>query len=435
MCWYDSGPGVFDRFMTQPANKWRAWGLLAMAALWPVLGHAQGLGSTGIPVGGNGLKVGEGRLHPTFDFETRFDSAAGYFPPPGDSGPTVSDRLSPEAVLHIRPGLRLELPGSKVNLDLRGYADYVHFTGLLTPGSTSTSHMEGLADLKVSINRDAPVGVELSNHFERSDRTRSVAIGAGVLSLYNEVSLGMPLRPGGGAIEVVPRVFFGIERFKPLAGLFPVGCGSLECDPTGVVNFDYNNLRAGLQGRWRFLPKTAVVVDGQFTYRNYSQGSTPDALLMHATAGLAGLVSPKIAVTAKLGWGQDFGMAAGSALLAQLEGTYLLSHTATVKVGYSRTLEPVGAFGLFRDDRAYLEAQTLLGGRLTVRGVSAFDYVSFQGTRRDTVFKLDVGPQYQFERWLIGGAGYLFGVRSSNEPGAGINFSRHEGYVRMTVTY
>jgi hypothetical protein len=435
MCWYDSGPGVLDRFMTQPANKWRAWGLLAMAALWPALGHAQGLGSTGLPVGGNGLKVGEGRLHPTFDFETRFDSAAGYFPPPGDNGATVSGQLSPEAVLHIRPGLRLELPGSKVNLDLRGYADYVHFTGLLTPGSTSTSHMEGLADLKVTFNRDAPVSLELNNHFERSDRTRSVAIGAGVLSLYNEVSLGVPLRPGGGAIDVVPRVFFGVERFKPLAALFPVGCGSMECDPAGVVNFDYSNLRASLQGRWRFLPKTAVVVDGQFTYRNYSQGGTPDALVLHATAGLAGLVSPKIAVTAKLGWGQDFGASAGNALLAQLEGTYMLSHAATVKVGYSRTLEPVGAFGLFRDDRGYLEGQALLGGRLTLRGVTAFDYVSFQGPRRDTVFRLDLGPQYQFERWLIGGFGYLYGVRSSTSPGAGINYSRHEGYVRMTVTY
>ncbi|HEX8819614.1 MAG TPA: hypothetical protein VF794_06785 [Archangium sp.] len=422
--------------MTQPANNWRAWCLLAMATLWPGLGHAQSLGGTGVPRGGNGLKVGEGRLHPTFDFETRFDSAAGYFPPPGSTDSSVvSDQLSPEAVLHIRPGLQLELPGSKVNLDLRGYADYVHYTGLLTPGSSSTSHLEGLADLKVAINRGAPVSVELGNHFERSDRTRSVAIGAGVLSLYNEVQLGMPLRPGGGAIEVTPQLSWGIERFKPFAALFPVGCSGPVCDPTAVGSFDYNNLRASLQGRWRFLPKTAVVVDTHFTYRNYNQGGTPDALVLQATGGLAGLVSPRIAVTARVGWGQDFGAVAGGALLAQLEGTYLLSQTATLKAGYTRTLEPVGTFGLFRDDRGYLEAQALLGGRLTVRGMTAFDYVSFQGPRRDSVFKLDLGPQYQFQRWLSGGVGYLYGMRSSNEPGAGINYSRHEGYVRMTVTY
>jgi len=162
--------------MTQPVHKWKAWCLLAMAALWPVSGHAQQ------GTGGNGLKVGEGRLHTTFDFETRFDSAAGYFPPPGSpSGTPVSDQLSGEALLHFRPGLQLDLPGSKLAVDLRGYADYVHYTGLLTPGSTNTSHLEGVADLTFHVNREAPVGVVLADHFERSDRTRSVAIGAGVL--------------------------------------------------------------------------------------------------------------------------------------------------------------------------------------------------------------------------------------------------------------
>ncbi len=289
--------------MTQPAHKWKAWCLLAMAALWPALGHAQ-------QVGGNGLKIGEGRLHPTFDFETRIDSAAGYFPPPGSTdGNTVSDQLSGEAVLHFRPGLGLDLPGSKVAVNLRGYADYVHYTGLLTPGSSNTSHLEGLADLTVHFNREAPVSVVVADHFERSDRTRSVALGAGVLSLYNEARLSMPLRPGGGAISVTPQVAWGLERFKSLAALFPVGCDTPVCDPAAVDQFDYSNLRASLEGRWRFLPKTAVVVDAQFNYRTYARDSTPEALLLHTRAGLAGLVSPRISVTALVGWGQDFGAA------------------------------------------------------------------------------------------------------------------------------
>ncbi|HEX8435696.1 hypothetical protein, partial [Archangium sp.] len=370
------------------------------------------------------------------DFETRVDSAAGYFPPPGNTdGSEVSATLSGEALLHFRPGLQLELPGSKLAVDLRGYIDYVHYTGLLTPGSTNNSHLEGLADLTLNFNQHAPVSLVLADHFERSDRTRSVAIGAGLLSLYNEVRLGMPLKPGGGAISVTPELSWGFERFKPLAAMFPVGCDSLVCDPAAVNQFDYSNLRASLGARWRFLPKTAVVVDTQFNYRDYTWGSTPEALLLSTRLGLAGLVSPKIAMTALVGWGQDFGATASGTFLAQLEGTYMLSQTASVKVGYTRALEPVAIFGLFRDDRGYLEGQALLGGRLTLRGMVAFDYLSFQGTRRDRLFKVDIGPQYQFQRWLIGGVGYLLGLRSSNEPGAGINYTRHEGYVRMTVSY
>ncbi|QRN94982.1 hypothetical protein JRI60_38705 [Archangium violaceum] len=425
--------------MTQPANKRarsRVGCLLAMVALWPVLAFGQ---SSPIGMGGNGLKVGEGRLHPTFDLEMRVDSAAGYFPPPGNTTPgVVTDTLSGEALLHIRPGFVLELPGSTVSVDLKGYVDYVHYTGLLTPGSTAVSHIEGLGDLKLTFNRESPVSVEVGDHFERSDRTTSAAIGAGVLSLFNEARLAVPLRPGGGALEVTPQVSWGVELFKPLGGLAPIGCDNAPvCDPTQVNGFDYSNLRASLQGRWRFLPKTAVVVDAQFNYRSYFQERTDPALLLHATAGVAGLVTPKISVTAKAGWGKDFGTAQGSTLLAQLEGTYLMSQTASIKVGYARALEPVATFGLFRDDRGYLEGQALLGGRLTVRGTTSLDFLSFGNAspRKDTLFRLDVGPHYQFERWLIGGVGYLLAIRESSASGTGINYSRHEGYLRVTVTY
>ncbi|MFY0565180.1 hypothetical protein ACN28E_15185 [Archangium lansingense] len=420
--------------MTQPANKWRALSLLAMVASWPAFGQAPALG--GSNTGGNGIKVGDGRLHATFDFETRYDSAAGYFPPPGNTDPNVvSDQLSGEALLHIRPGLRLELPGKKVSLDLKGHADYVHYTGLFTPGSTATSHVQALADLNIAFNKEGQIGVELGDNFQRSDRTRSAAIGAGVLSLFNELRLRVPLRPGGGAIEVTPQVAWGLELFQPMGALAPVGCGGPECDPAQVNSFDYSDLRAGVEGRWRFLPKTAVVADVDFKLRDYLNGDTANALVLQGKAGLAGLVTPKIAVTATLGWGQDLGAATPGTLIAQLEGSYLVSPTTTLKAGYARTLEPVAAFGQFRDDRGYLEGQALLGGRLTLRATTAMDFLSFQGDRRDTLFKLDFGPQYQFQKWLIGGAGYLLNTRTSSATGAGINYSRHEGYVRMTVTY
>ena len=415
--------------MTQPANKWKAWFLLAiMVAAGPASGQA--------PPGGNGLKVGDGRLHATFDFETRYDSAAGYFPPPGNTDPTVvSDQLSGEALLHIRPGLRLELPGKKVDVQLKGYADYVHYTGLFTPGSTNTSHVQALVDLNVAFNKEAQVGVELVDTLQRSDRTRSAAIGAGVLSLYNELKLRVPLRPGGGALEVVPQLGWALERFHPMGALAPIGCDGPECDPALVNRFDYDDLRVGFEGRWRFLPKTAVVADVDLNLRTYSRGGSSNALLLRGKAGLAGLVTPKIAVTATLGWGQDFQGASGGTLISQVEGTYLVSPTTTVKAGYARALEPVAAFGQFRDDRGYLEGQALLGGRLTLRAITAMDFLRFEGDRRDTLFKLDVGPQYQFEKWLVGGAGYLLNTRTSTAPGTGINYSRHEGYVRMTVSY
>jgi hypothetical protein len=101
-------------------------------------------------------------------------------------------------------------------------------------------------------------------------------------------------------------VGWGVEFFKPLGALVPVGCDDPSCDPALVDRFNYSNLRTALEARWRFLPKTAVVVDTQFNLRNYLQGPTPEALLFSARAGLAGLITPKISVTALLGYGKDF---------------------------------------------------------------------------------------------------------------------------------
>lgn len=417
--------------MPQPVNSAKFWALLALVAcgLAPAMAQAQA---------GSGLKVGPGRLHPTFDFETRLDTAVGYFPVDPLNPTSVREEPSPEALLHLRPGLRLELPLNKLSLKTQGNLDYVHYTGLLTPGSTAGSHLEALADLSARFNEEGHVSVELADHFQRSDRSRSVAISTGVLSLFNELRLGVAVKPGGGAIEVTPEVAWALEHFQPTAALIPVGCTEPTCDPAVVAQLDYTNLRAGVVGRWRFLPKTAVLVDARVDQRLSASALSPNALLLNTSVGVAGLVSPKIAATAKVGWAQALGGVVGGTVVAQLEGTYLLSATSTVKGGYVRTLEPVTAYGLFRDDRGYVEAQLLLGGRLTLKGTGSMDFLTFEDPNRprnDTLLRVDVGAEYPLQQWIALGGGYLLGVRTSSSAGGGLNYTRHEGYVRVSVKY
>jgi hypothetical protein len=402
----------------------------AQEAVVPLSGGANG--------GGNGLKVGSGRLHPFLDLETRLDSGVGYFSADGASVDEVSGDLSGDLLLHIRPGLRLELPSPTLAISLNANVDYVLYTGWVTERARAASNLQAMADLSARFNEEAPVSFVLSDQFSRSDRTRNAAVGAGVLSLFNELRASVPLRPGGGAIEITPEVAWKMEFFQSLGTQRPLGCaeGSV-CDPLALETFDYNNVRGGVDARWRFLPKTAVVVDTDFDLRSYFGGTHPDAQLLRAMAGLAGLVSPKIAVTAKAGWGQNFGTTGGGTFLAHLEGTYMMTPTMTFKGGYLRTLEPVSAYGLYRDDRGYVEARTLYGGKLALHGTLSYDLLNFQGDtlRSDNLFSVDLGSDYRFRPWLLGGVGYLLNTRSSSMPGAGINFTRHEGYLRMTVSY
>jgi len=422
--------------MTQSGNI--RWALIALALV--VLGPAvAGAQAPPVPAGGNGLKVGAGRLHPFFTLESRLDTGVGYFlndetPNPDD----VREDQSGEVVLRLRPGLRLDIPSSKVTFNAAAQAEYVLYTGLLEKQSTYGSHLEGEANLAAHFNPEGQVGFVLADQFIRSDQTRNAALGAGVLSLFNELRANLPLRPGGGAIEVVPEAAWGVEFFSPIGVAIPVGCVEGVCDPVEVDTFDYNNLRVGADARWRFLPKTALVLETDLDIRSYFSGTSPNALLWRSMVGLAGLVSPKIAVNAKVGWAQNFGEVGGSTLIAQLEGTWLYSPTMTLKGGYYRTLNPVAAYGLFRDDRGYAEARALFGGKLVLHGYAAVDFLGFSSPtvpRSDTLVTLDVGPEYQFKPWLVGAAGYLLSVRSSSLAGTGVNYNRNEFYLRLTLVY
>lgn len=424
--------------MTQSGNIRWALCALVLGVLGPGAALAQ---QPPIATGGNGLKVGEGRLHPFFDLEMRVDSAVGYFPNDATPDPNdVTAALSPELVLRLRPGLKLDVPSSKMALTATGRMEYVRYTGLLTKQSTYASHVEGSADVTAHFNPQGHVGFVLADQFIRSDQTRNTALGAGVLSLFNEVRASVPIKPGGGAIEVTPKAAWGIEFFQPIGLAIPVGCTEGVCDPVTVDAFDYTNLNGGVEARWRFLPKTAVVLDANLDLRSYLRATTtsPDALLLRAMGGLAGLVSSKIAVTAKAGWAQNFSAVGGSTLIAQLEGNYLFSPTMTFKGGYARTLNPVASYGLFQDNRGYAEARALFGGRLVLHGYAGVDFLSFYDPARprsDLLLSMDVGPEYQFKPWLVGAAGYMLNSRSSSVTGTGLNFTRHEGYLRVTVVY
>ncbi|RKH47941.1 hypothetical protein [Corallococcus sicarius] len=419
--------------MTQPGTFRLALKALALAALLPLTASAQA-GMGGRPPGGNGFKVGSGRLHPTLDLETRLDSGVGYFREDG-TGPLSPD-LSGELALHVRPGFMLDVPSQKLALSLRGNLDYVVYTGLITPGSGAASHLEGAADLALRFDPEGTLSVEVGDQLSRSDRTRTVALGAGILSLFNEARVRAQWKPGGGALELSPSAAYAMEFFEPLGGQPPVGCTTPECDPLTASQFNYGNLRLGVEGRWRFLPKTAVVADTGITYRGYfNDTTTPSALLLHAMAGVAGLVSPRITLTAKAGWSQNLGEGGGGTVVAQAEGTYLWGPSLTVKGGYLRAFEPVAAYGTFRDDRIYAEARSLMGTRLALHAAGALDFLSFAGTRSDTLVALDVGPEYQFRPWLLGAVGYTLSTRSSSQAASGLNYTRHEGYARVSVTY
>src|SRR5262249_15957383 len=157
--------------------------------------------------------------------------------------------------------------------------------------------------------------------------------------------------------------------------------------------------------KWRFLPKTAVLLDGLYNGRSYfsSASASPRANLMKVMAGLAGLLTTRLSVVAKAGWGKDFGPGDGAACLAHAEGTYFLSETANMRGGYVRTLDPIPLYGSMRNDRVFLEARALFGGIFTLRLYAAYDWLFFfnNSNRLDQAISVDVGPQVAVTPWFL----------------------------------
>ncbi len=377
----------------------------------------------------NGIKVGEGRLHPYIGLEMRYDSAAGYF--------GANNTLGAELVDHIAPGLRYDLLSSQWTMNFDGRADYVRYLGAISPGSEKISRLQANGDLNLIYGREAKVGFELVDHFFRSNQTPNAAVGVGVLSLGNNVQAKIPFRPGGGALELVPGAGFAFENFDTLSALAVPGCTDPSCDPNFVPQMNYRDLRPLLEARWKFYPKTALVVETAADFRTYNNPANPAAKLVKGLIGVSGLISTRVIGIAKAGWGKDFDGTRANTPIANLEFSYLLSDTNTFKLGALRTVEPVPVYGSYVDNRVYSEARLLMGGgKLILHGQAALDFLQFSSSpRHDTTVTFDVGPEYQVMRWLTVAAGYALTYRTSTSAALTFNYSRHEPYLRVTCIY
>jgi hypothetical protein len=410
---------------------------------WALALAAYGAGGGAAHAEANGIKFGESRLHPFFELESRYDSAAlavAY----GNNNPDLPGDL----LLHFKPGLKLDMPSSTLAVGLNGNLDYVLYTGLVKPGTRNASRMQGEADLQLGINRPGNISLDVGDHVTKSDRVTVPTIAVGALSLYNDARLVADVHPSGGAVQLTPSYHLITENFSPIIsdGSFCDPASDPACPEDSLSSHNYLNHVFGLSGRWKFLPKTAMTIDSAFLMRRYqnSEGGTPVNTL-RASAGLAGLVTKHISTIIKLGWGQDFTTSSFSSPVAQAELAYLLSQSGEIKAGYVRTFEPVsgGSFVTFGDDRAYLNTRLLLGYRVAVHGALTMDFISYrsatgEGTRSDNGVTADLGADWEFRPWAVVGGGYLYSRRSSDDQYAFVgkgSFSRNEVYFKCQVIY
>lgn len=394
---------------------------------------------------GNGIRLGgsEGRLHTFLDQEGRYDSNV-YFRPDGQS---VGDM-----VVHIRPGLELTVPGNALAVELSGNLDWAQYLGMDDPATEDLSKLYGQAGLGLTLNRRGSVSLEIDDQFRRGQASPTFVLGGAVVSNLNALTVRVPWRPGGGALVFAVKGGWTLETFESYFEDASCDPAAALCDTSVLSDLGYNEVRAGAEARWRFLPRTSALIEAGWFSRAPNDVQLSDEVSgVEAQAGVTGLVTPHFGGTVKLGYGDTLGSADEDfrTWLATLEGEWIANEVASVRVGYVHGLgvDPgsgraaaLALGGIHSASRTYAAGRVLFGGRYALRGLVQWERRTYELSPEKPSFDiLRLEPAFEavVARWLTASLGYAYTDRdwTDDREGAGFAYAKNEAWLRLAFTY
>jgi hypothetical protein len=392
---------------------------LAALAMAAIAGAAQASPGNGIRLGGS-----EARLHPFIDLETRYDSNVSYSP----AGQALGD-----LVLHLRPGVELKSPGDLAAIEFSGAIDWSQYLGV--EGDTGNlSKLYADAGFAALFNRRGAVSLRVDNDFRRQVSSTSLAAaGIAVISNTNALSLAVPWKPGGGALVVTANGSWLLESFQKYRDDPGVPLGDLG----------YSQFRAGADVQWRFLPRTSGIFSAGYFARVPNAADRPDeASGFDVLAGVTGLLTPRVAATAKIGFGSTSGPAKDSnSVLADLGVEWLPAETISFKTGYTRAFGVDPTASTYVADGVSASARVKLAERFALRAGVRYDRLGFEAIPGATTSFVRVDPTVEgaFGKWLTLGVGYVYSMRTASWPagsgGAPPDYAKNEAFLKLGVTY
>jgi len=262
---------------------------------------------------------------------------------------------------------------------------------------------------------------------------------------YNLASADLRVAPGGGRLAAALRYANAWDHYETTG---------LEY----ASNLGHDFL---LDGSWKWLPKTAIFVQGGLNFIHYTNADlAPPALARHdstawrALGGLRGLITAKVNASVGLGYSNATydGGAPGPSAGASFAANALLGYQPTplthFGLTYSHGFRNSPVLGSFYDlDTASLSLDQMLGGRVVLGVTGRYEYRRYHGitslpedNRKDNVFVAGAHFDVFISRWFYAGAVYALTVDDSNLSAAqarnlGANYVKHQVLARIGITY
>jgi len=325
---------------------------------------------------GNGIRAGNLELHPSLGGEFGYDS--NYFRASQSEGviDVLRLRITPSITLGTLGARRRNSPTPPSVTFLAGahvaYNEVIPLSSASSDASKQRNAGVG-ADAKLDVYPQGKVGFDLGGNFVRAIEPTGDTedlVHAGFNRDTVRGTTGVTWRPGGGLFDWrlgygLTYNFFEQSQFASLA------------------NMQHD---VSTRGRWRFLPRSALLFDSNYTFVRYSGSASQqtDGDSIRSRVGFRGLVTYHLAVFGMLGWGSTFYNSRPGGLVARnydsllanaevrwfliprptLEDASISSGLSSIALGYARTFDNSYLGSFYQRDRGYLQFSAFLVGRV-----------------------------------------------------------------------
>ncbi|MCX7943985.1 MAG: outer membrane beta-barrel protein [Deltaproteobacteria bacterium] len=381
---------------------------------------------------GNGLLIGETRLHLGLGLEGGYDTNVRYLP----------DKYAlSDAQMNIKPRIELKTPEKAVSFEIDGTLNIIKYFGVEDESTVDNSTLNADANLNLTFNPKGQLKFVISDIFSRNNDPRSDAIG-NFNRTSNSAGASIGYTPSGGAFELNLGYNFYFDLYDK---------------DTGLEYMDAIAHQPELKIKWKFFTKTALVIDSSMDIRSYPNSTTvnnvtiqnQDQMGIRATAGLMGLMTPRLSTTIKAGYGDTLSSKGDNyrSVIGKFELTYDFNIQSRTSLGYIRDFQPASLYGYYGIDKIYAKFSYLFGGRLQLDLEGAFSYELFGKPlvedanlkgNTDLVFELGGSIEFMINKLLTIGIRERYLVRNSNRRDIGnedISYSKNLSILFIKFYY
>ncbi|MEP6651708.1 MAG: outer membrane beta-barrel protein [Myxococcales bacterium] len=390
----------------------------------------------------SGVQLGESTiLHAGVGAEAGYDTNVYYRPSTGSQG---------AGILRILPFLELtnatrtgDVPSGHF-FDLSASLLYREYLSNQVDSENKRAFMPSVGGT-VELSGNQTVSMTLSDTFTRTEDPPYFG-GGPIIRNANLALAQLRLTPGGGRLQGLARYTNGIDIFD----------SSSSANSYAYANSMSHELM--LDFSWKWLPKTAIFVQGRQGYTQYFNETTPNGPVhpsypLHVTVGLRGLVTEKLSLGIAAGYANAF-YSDGTSTSGFWGSTFVSADVAyrpmlmtLVTLGYRHDFQNSIISNFYYLDGVYASLQQQLLTRISVALSGRWEHRNFQGlaatggvsSRVDDFFQVGATVDLSIRGGFYAGVGYSLLANSSNQVSMmGLpppEYLKHQVFGRLGFTY